>query len=217
MSLYRVGGALFDTLFVAPARRQSRFGARQTNAVALKVGQRHVLTTLECGVAGEAGSAAASRRRFVCVRGRRSRAVRRDCVNLQVWNERHSRLERLIGSAEPVQALLSAALGPSTIAVDVSRTVMRCHTRMAQRCRSAARLRSAVLCRRNRDKWRSRLRWAGDRLWCDCRQARRHRCHGHRAADGREQGCRRGRHWRGSRSGGCGGSCLAVCATGTGG
>ena len=32
----------------------------------------------------------------------------------------------------PVQALLSAALGPSTITVDVSGTVMRCHRRMAR-------------------------------------------------------------------------------------
>ena len=100
----------------------------------------------------------ASGRRFVCARGRRSRAVRRDCVNLQGWNGRHSRWERLIGSAVPVRALLSAALGPSTITVGVSGTVMTCHRRMAQRCRSAARLRSAAWCRRNRDRWRSRLR-----------------------------------------------------------
>ena len=80
--------------------------------------------------------------------GRRSRALRRDCVNLQVWNGRRSRLERLIGIAEPVQALLSAALGLSAITVDVSGTVMRCHTRMARRCRSAARFRFAASCRR---------------------------------------------------------------------
>ncbi len=71
-------------------------------------------------VAVGAGSVSASGRRFVCARGRRSIAVRLDCVNLQVWNGRHSRWERLIGSAVPVQGLLSAALGPSLIMVDVS-------------------------------------------------------------------------------------------------
>ncbi len=109
-------------------------------------------------VAVGAGSVSASGRRFVCARGRRSIAVRLDCVNLQVWNGRHSRWERLIGSAVPVQGLLSAALGPSLIMVDVSETVMTCRRRMAQRCRSAARLRSAAWCRRNRGRWRSRLR-----------------------------------------------------------
>ena len=38
-------------------------------------------------------------------------SVRRDCVNLEGWNGRHSRWERLIGSAVPVRALLSAATG----------------------------------------------------------------------------------------------------------
>ncbi len=103
-------------------------------------------------VAVGAGLAPASGRRFVCARARRSRAVRRDCVNLQGWNGRHSRWERLIGSVVPVQALLSAALGPSTITVGVSGTVMTCHRRMAEGCRSAARLRSAAWCRRNRGR-----------------------------------------------------------------
>ena len=126
------------------------------------------------------------------------------CVDLQSWSGRHSRWERLIGSAVPVQALLSAVLGPSTITVGVSGMVMTCHRRMAEGCRSVARLRSAAWRHRSRDRGRSRLRWACDRLWSDCRQPRRHQCHGHRAADDRERGCRRGRHWRASRSGGCG-------------
>ena len=59
-----------------------------------------------------------------------------------------------VGNAVPVQALLSAPLEPSTITVR-----MREHDRrMAEGCRSAARLRSAAWCRRNRDRWRSRLR-----------------------------------------------------------
>ena len=97
-------------------------------------------------------------RRFVCARGRRSRATRRDCVNLQGWDGRDSRQERMIGSVEPVQALLSAVLVPSTITVDIGEPVMMCHRRTAQHCRSAARLRSAAWCRRSRDRWRSRLR-----------------------------------------------------------
>ena len=68
----------------------------------------------------EPGLRRASGRQVVCARGRCSRAVRRSCVNLQGWNGRHSRWERLIGNVVPVQALLSAALGPSTITVDVS-------------------------------------------------------------------------------------------------
>ena len=40
--------------------------------------------------------------------------------------------------------------------VDVSGTVMTCHRRRAEGCRSAARLRSAAWCRRNRDRLRSR-------------------------------------------------------------
>jgi Ku70/Ku80 beta-barrel domain/Methyltransferase domain len=47
-----------------------------------------------------------------------------DCVNRRGENKRHCRLERLIGSAVLVQALLSAALGPSTITVGVSENVM---------------------------------------------------------------------------------------------
>jgi SAM-dependent methyltransferase len=81
-----------------------------------------------------------------------------DCVNRRGENKRHCRLERLIGSAVLVQALLSAALGPSTITVGVSENVMTCHRRMAGGCTRAARLRSAAWCRRNRDRWRSRLR-----------------------------------------------------------
>src|SRR5215208_1909381 len=71
--------------------------------------------------------------------------------HLRGGNGRHSRLERLIGSAVPMRALLSAALGASTITVGVRGHVMTCHRRMAQRCGSAARLRSAAWCRRNRD------------------------------------------------------------------
>jgi hypothetical protein len=62
--------------------------------------------------------------------GWRSSAMRSDCVNLRGENKRHCRLERLIGSAVSVQALLSAALGPSTITVGVSSNVMTCHRRM---------------------------------------------------------------------------------------
>jgi hypothetical protein len=93
-----------------------------------------------------------------CMGGWRSSAMCSDCVNLRGENKRHCRLERLIGSAVLVQALLSAALGPSTITVGVSGNVMTCHTRMAGGCTRAARLRSAAWCRRNRDRWRSRLR-----------------------------------------------------------
>ena len=49
----------------------------------------------------------------------------------------------MIGSVGRVQALPSAALVPSTITEDISGTVMMCHRRTAQHCRSAARLRSA--------------------------------------------------------------------------
>jgi hypothetical protein len=42
-----------------------------------------------------------------CARGRRLRAVHRDCGKVQGWKGQHSRWERLIGSAVPVQALLS--------------------------------------------------------------------------------------------------------------
>src|SRR4029453_8234273 len=110
------------------------------------------------------GLAAASGRRFVRAHCRCSRAVRHDCVNLQSWNGWYSPLERLIGNAVPVKALLSAARGLSMMIVDVSGTVMMCHRRMAEGCRSAARLRSAAWCPRNRDRLRSRLRWEGDRL-----------------------------------------------------
>ena len=71
---------------------------------------------------------------------------------------RHSRSERLIGNAVPVQASLSAGLRPSTITVGVSGKVMRCHRRMAVGCRSVARLRSAAWCHRNQDRWRSQQR-----------------------------------------------------------
>ena len=104
------------------------------------------------------GLVAASGRRFVRAHCRCSRAVRHDCVELQSWNGWHCRRERLIGNAVPVQALLSAARGPSMMIVDVSGTVMTCHRRMAEGCRSAARLRSAAWCPRNRDRLRSRLR-----------------------------------------------------------
>ena len=46
----------------------------------------------------------------------------------------------MIGSVVPVQALLSAALVLGKLTVDVSGTVMTCHKRMAEGCRSAARL-----------------------------------------------------------------------------
>ena len=75
---------------------------------------------------------------------RHSRAVGRDCVHLQRSKGRHSRRQRLIGIVVPLRGLLSAARGPSTITVDVSVTVMMCHRRMAQGCRSVARSRSAA-------------------------------------------------------------------------
>ena len=53
--------------------------------------------------------------------------MRRSCVNLRGRNGRHSRLERLIGSAVPVYASLSAGLRPSTITVGVNGNVMTCY------------------------------------------------------------------------------------------
>src|SRR5262249_24305479 len=84
-----------------------------------------------------AGWACASGRRFICMGGWRSSAMLDDCVNLRGENKRHCSLEGLIGSAVSVQALLSAALGPSTITVGASGDVMTCHRRMAGDCTRA--------------------------------------------------------------------------------